>query len=159
LLDRAGLVALWREGLLAQKVLLGETKGYRFHPQLKRFQKRPDPLAAIGAFLRGVAEEAEVRGYRFDASKIVEKKRRVWMRVTVGQLEYECGHLSAKLRRRDPERLGALRGTRLRPHPMMRVVEGGVEEWEVGARTSAGASAGKSPGAADLRVRATTGTI
>ncbi|HWP85543.1 MAG TPA: pyrimidine dimer DNA glycosylase/endonuclease V, partial [Terriglobia bacterium] len=29
LLDSKGLVALWREALLAQKVLRGETKGYR----------------------------------------------------------------------------------------------------------------------------------
>ena len=33
-LDSMGLVALWREALLAQAVLRGETKGYKFHPQL-----------------------------------------------------------------------------------------------------------------------------
>ena len=31
-LDPRGLVALWREALLAQKVLLGRTRGYRAHP-------------------------------------------------------------------------------------------------------------------------------
>jgi hypothetical protein len=131
LLDRAGLCALWREGLLAQKVLLGETTGYRAHPQLRRFREAKDPIAAIGAYLWAVVEEAEARGYRFDASKIVEKKRGVSMRVTEGQLEFELKHLSRKLRRRDPAGLRVLRGAELRPHPMLRVVAGEVEDWEV----------------------------
>lgn len=33
-LDAKGLVALWREGLLAQAVLAGQTRGYKRHPQL-----------------------------------------------------------------------------------------------------------------------------
>ena len=33
-LDKLGLLGLWRESLLAQKVLLGKTKGYKNHPQL-----------------------------------------------------------------------------------------------------------------------------
>jgi len=62
-LDRIGLVALWREGLLAQKVLLGETKGYRFHPQLERFNAHRNPVAAICTYLWAVAEEARARGF------------------------------------------------------------------------------------------------
>ena len=31
-LDAKGLVALWREALLAQKVLDGKTEGYKNHP-------------------------------------------------------------------------------------------------------------------------------
>ena len=69
-LDAMGLVAAWREALLAQKVLAGETRGYRHHPQLARFQAERDPLAAIGAFLAGLAGEAKIRGYSFDATKI-----------------------------------------------------------------------------------------
>jgi len=45
-LDSRGLVALWREALLAQAVLRGETRGYRRHPRLARFRARPDPTAA-----------------------------------------------------------------------------------------------------------------
>ncbi|WP_396134581.1 pyrimidine dimer DNA glycosylase/endonuclease V [Cellulomonas sp. ATA003] len=41
-LDRQGLTAGWREGLLAQKVLTGTTKGYRNHPQLRRFRAAGD---------------------------------------------------------------------------------------------------------------------
>ena len=45
-LDRQGLTACWREGLLAQKVLTGTTRGYRNHPQLTRF--RPFAHAPVG---------------------------------------------------------------------------------------------------------------
>ena len=131
LLDRAGLVALWREGLLAQKVLLGQTRGYRFHPQLQRFRANRNPVAAIGTYLWAVVDEAGARGYRFDASKIAEKRRRISMPVTQGQLEFERRHLSRKLRRRDPAKLRALGAATLRPHPMLSVVEGGIEVWEV----------------------------
>jgi Pyrimidine dimer DNA glycosylase len=44
-LDRQGLTAAWREGLLAQKVLTGTTKGYRNHPQLRRFRAAGDGRA------------------------------------------------------------------------------------------------------------------
>lgn len=129
-LDRIGLVALWREGLLAQKVLLGETKGYRFHPQLERFRAHRNPVAAICTYLWAVAEEALARGYRFDTSKITARKRSVSMAVTVGQLEYERAHLSRKLRVRDPSKLRRLSKSNLQPHPMLRVIAGGIERWE-----------------------------
>ena len=75
-LDRQGLVALWREGLLAQKVLAGKTNGYRFHPQLLRFRQSRDPLQSIGTYLHHVAEEASKRKYRFDRSKILKVSHR-----------------------------------------------------------------------------------
>lgn len=70
-LDRMGLLACWRETLLAQAVLAGRTEGYRNHPQLERLRSQEDPLAAVGAYLGGVASEARDRGYRFDASRIL----------------------------------------------------------------------------------------
>ena len=48
-LDRQGLTAGWREGLLAQKVLTGTTKGYRNHPQLRRFRAAGDGAAMDAA--------------------------------------------------------------------------------------------------------------
>ena len=131
LLDRIGLVALWREGLLAQKVLLGQTRGYRFHPQLDRFRETENPVAAISTYLAAVAGEAVSRGYRFDTSKIAPGSEPVSMRVTRGQLEFEREHLRKKLRARDPARLRALNSGRIRPHPMLRVVAGGIARWEV----------------------------
>ncbi len=102
LLDQKGLVALWREALLAQKVLQGRTKGYRHHPQLYRFLRCRTPLSTISAYLRAVQEEASRRGYSFDSSKIAGKRRPRLLSVTQGQLDFELRHLKAKLRHRDP---------------------------------------------------------
>jgi hypothetical protein len=136
LLDRMGLVAVWREGLLAQKVLLGRTTGYRFHPQLKRFQASRNPVAAISTYLWDIAGEASVRGYRFDASKIAMPRRAILIPVTRGQLEFERLHLLKKLRVRDPAQAAAVRASRLRPHPMLRLVAGAIEPWEAGHKFS-----------------------
>ena len=92
-LDAKGLVALWRETLLAQKVLKGETKGYKNHPQLERFKAVPDPLAAVASFLQGVYDEAVKRGYKFDKSKIGEGRYQAKIPVTSGQMQYETDHL------------------------------------------------------------------
>ncbi len=131
MLDRLGLVALWREGLLAQKVLLGQTKGYRFHPQLERFRASKDPVAAIGTYLWAVVDEADARGYRFDASKIATGRHAISIPVTQGQLEFERTHLQKKLRLRDRAKFDTLTSAGLLPHPMLRVVAGGVEPWEI----------------------------
>jgi hypothetical protein len=131
LLDRMGLVALWREALLAQKVLLGATKGYRHHPQLERFQQSGDPVGAIGNYLWNVAEEARERGYNFDVSKISMKRGEMTIAVSRGQLAYELTHLKEKLRLRDPKRLQLVeKHVRVRANPMFRVREGPVASWE-----------------------------
>jgi len=136
-LDARGLVALWRETLLAQAVLRGRTRGYRHHPQLARFRAHPAPAGAIAEFLRAVHAEAVERGYRFDAAKIGRARTRTPIRVTRGQLEYEWQHLRSKLAVRDPERLASLAEVRRpRAHPLFRVVSGGVAEWEKPAATS-----------------------
>lgn len=130
-LDPQGLVALWREGLLAQKVLLGATKGYRFHPQLQRFRDASDPVAAVSAYLRGVAAEASERGYRFDESKLASAATLPRLPVTSGQLAYEWRHLQGKLERRNPVVHAQNLKTELpEPHPLFVVVPGTVEAWE-----------------------------
>lgn len=130
-LDSKGLVAAWREALLAQKVLAGATKGYRHHPQLVRFQAQPEPLSAIAAFLAGIADEAQSRGYHFDSSKISQPRFRGRIPETNGQLLYEWKHLTAKLRVRAPRLARQFRGIALPdPHPLFRIVEGEVRDWE-----------------------------
>ena len=129
-LDAKGLVALWREGLLAQKVLLGETKGYRHHPQLRRFRAAKDPVASLRGYLQEVLREAAARGYAFDGSKIAGRKSHGRISVTEGQIEYERMHLMKKLGVRDPARARRLRRSAA-AHPMMRIVAGGIEPWEV----------------------------
>lgn len=131
-LDARGLVALWREALLAQAVLRGRTKGYRSHPQLFRFRCCRSPVGAIAEYLRAVHAESLARGYEFDAAKISRARAREAMVVTRGQLQYEWEHLLAKLRSRDPERAARLVSVkRPRAHPSFRVVRGDVEDWEV----------------------------
>ena len=130
-LDARGLTALWREGLLAQKVLLGRTKGYTAHPQLARFRACADPVLAIGCYLREVLKEAEQRGYRFDGSKIIKTGKCRKLQVQRGQIAFEWEHLLGKLRTRDPERYGKNKTlTRPQPHPLFAIVPGGVENWE-----------------------------
>ena len=130
-LDRMGLVALWREGLLAQKVLLGRTKGYRSHPQLDRFRACPDPVSAIGCYLMKVLKEAAERGYQFDGSKITKQGRCRKMAVRKGQIDHEWGHLLGKLKSRAPETYQKNKAlVRPRLHPLFTVVPGGREAWE-----------------------------
>ena len=131
-LDRMGLVALWREALLAQKVLLGRTKGYRAHPQLDRFRACSDPVLAIGCYLNEVLKEATGRGYRFDGSRIARARRCRKMAVQKGQINHEWKHLLRKLKTRTPETYDRNRALMARPklHPLFRVVPGGVETWE-----------------------------
>lgn len=130
-LDAKGLVAAWREALLALKVLEGGTHGYRCHPQLARFQSHPRPVAAISAFLAGLAGEAEKRGYRFDSSKIPRGRLRSPMEETEGQLLYEWRHLRAKLRKRAPLLHRKFRSlARPAAHPLFRIVPGGIRDWE-----------------------------
>ncbi|MDJ1372450.1 pyrimidine dimer DNA glycosylase/endonuclease V [Gulosibacter molinativorax] len=129
-LDHAGLVACWRETLLAQVVLAGETKGYRNHPQLARFRDTSDALGAIGAYLDGIAMEATARGYNFNAGKIRERGFDERLPVTEGQLEYEWRHLGEKLERRSPEYAERWRASTPTAHPLFTVVPGAIESWE-----------------------------
>ena len=137
-LDSKGLVALWREGLLAQKVLLGETKGYRNHPQLTRFKNTENPAAAIAEYLRYVADEADKRKYQFNRDKISPGGGCSRISVTRGQLAYEFRHLLRKLKARDPGRYQALRNiTEIQTHPLFTRIDGGIEDWEVVHRDAA----------------------
>ncbi len=130
-LDTRGLVALWREGLLARKVLQGQTRGYQQHPQLERFKAQPDPLAAIDAYLQGVYTEAIIRGYHFDASKLGVKTSCAQMCVTDGQLRYELRHLKQKLKVRDsPNYRRLVTVQKPQAHPLFMVVADEIETWE-----------------------------
>ena len=132
-LDAKGLVALWREGLLAKKVLENKTKGYRNHPQLDRFKKSQKKLGYINLYLHHVCDEADRRGYTFDRSKL-SRRRTLSSRipVTSGQLDYEWRHLLEKLKLRSPADYNRNRkSTRRTVHPIFRRTRGGIEPWEV----------------------------
>jgi hypothetical protein len=130
-LDARGLVAVWREALLAQAVLRGRTRGYRHHPQLARFIDLPSPCGGIAQYLRCVHSESLARGYTFAAGRISRARCLDNIAVRRGQLHYEWEHLLRKLKARDPARAKELQGIR-RPeaHPLFRIVRGPLEEWE-----------------------------
>ena len=130
-LDAKGLVALWREALLAQKVLTGGTRGYKHHPQLLRFAQTENPPASVAAYLKSVHAEAVRRGYRFDDTKIGTIRSRRKITETRGQLLYEWQHLKRKLAQRDPARRREVAAVKMPlPHPLFKITTGKVRAWE-----------------------------
>lgn len=130
-LDCKGLVALWRETLLAKHVLEGKTTGYRTHPQLIRFKQAHSPVDCINHYLAQVYKEATERGYNFNRDKINWDINPSTLTVSHGQMKYETTHLLKKLRLRSSKSyLELVKETNVEPHPMLIVVEGGIEEWE-----------------------------
>ena len=152
-LDRMGLVACWRETLLAQAVLAGKTRGYQHHPQLQRFRATPNPLATIGFYLSGIAAEAKDRGYNFNTARILQPGSPpppsadseypshssgehsdelpvTRIPVTTGQLDYEWQHLLRKLRERSPHDASRIENLSPTAHPLFHVVPGSLEDWE-----------------------------
>lgn len=130
-LDSKGLVAVWREGLLAQKVLLGRTRGYRHHPQLERFRAHPDSVAMISSYLEALHDEARDRCFRFDASKIETAPPCAPVEETRGQLLFEWRHLLGKLAVRSPSLHQEFQLIEMpEPHPLFSIVSGPMQTWE-----------------------------
>lgn len=136
-LDPQGLVALWREALLAKAVIRGETRGYKHHPQLQRFSSHPHPRLAINAYLAAVHAEATHRGYTFNRSKVGTVRVVQYIPVSSGQLAHEWGHLQGRLSVRSPA-VHAQWAIVVTPmcHPLFRRRVGPVAPWE---RASSGA--------------------
>ena len=131
-LDRAGLTAVWREALLAKKVLENRTTGYRHHPQLQRFRQAPLPLAYLNAYLLEIWREAHRRGYHFQSAKIDKFPTSLApLPLTTAQVAYEFQHLMKKLRTRAPAVFAQHSGTlAIRPHPLFTVIPGPLATWE-----------------------------
>lgn len=138
-LDRQGLGALWREGLLAQAVLRNRTVGYRAHPQLQRFRDSGKPLGLISAYLHAVWEEARRRGYHYDVGRIAGRPASGRIPASRGQLQWEWVHLRRKLRARSPEVLARWARVAVpQAHPVFRTVPGGIADWERNATAPTG---------------------
>lgn len=130
-LDVKGLVALWREALLALAVVQGKTRGYRHHPQLIRFTSYHSPQQALNAYLTVVLQEAQRRGYQFSESKIIPTSLEHEIPVTEGQVLYEWNHLKKKLYVRDRALYKELQNVIIpHVHPLFKIVQGPVESWE-----------------------------
>lgn len=131
-LDTKGLVALWRETLLAKNVLEDNTKGYKNHPQLIRFRNSDNPIHNINRYLEEVYKEALVRGYNFSKEKFKTFQEPLTLNVTQGQIDYEKSHLLKKLEIRDKERYFRLsEEIQIDPHPLFKIIGGEIEEWEI----------------------------
>jgi hypothetical protein len=131
-LDAKGLVALWREALLAKAVLSNKTRGYKRHPQLLRFKTCQNPSLQLCNYLLAIHGEAVRRGYNFDKTKLGRTGRIERIRVTRGQLDYELSHLKRKLKLRAPDKCKELQSV-VRPkcHPLFQVIAGALAEWEI----------------------------
>jgi hypothetical protein len=131
-LDRRGLLALWRESLLAQKVLFNRTKGYKKHPQLERFKQHLKPLEAIGSYLYEIYKESRIRGYSFKKEKIARINKNIKpIKVSQGQISFEVKHLASKLKKRDRDsfcRISKIK--RIKLHPLFVSAKGDRESWE-----------------------------
>jgi hypothetical protein len=131
-LDSKGLVALWRETLLARYVLEGKTKGYNNHPQLLRFKKSNDSISTINQYLVEIYNEALKRNYHFNKEKITYNFEKSKLFVTNGQLDYEIKHLLNKLKIRDICKFNELKSNLVFDvHPIFIVIDGDIEEWEI----------------------------
>jgi hypothetical protein len=158
-LDKSGFTALWREGLLAQKVLIkgeysekrsmcytqnGQPKGYYYfdriktpyynHPQLNRFKISNNPIVYMGNYLVQLAIEAFYRGYNFNEGKIFKARLLDKLQVTQGQIDYEVRHLQKKLLSRDFKKCCLLSKDKLnnsiKTHPIFKIIPGPIEAWE-----------------------------
>jgi hypothetical protein len=131
-LDTKGLVALWRETLLAKHVLEGKTKGYKNHPQLNRFKNTNHPIDNINHYLSIVFKVSSERQFSFNKDKISWEFKRELLAVTDGQLNYEFKHLLNKLKVRDASKYKMLKKLdRIEPHPLFKIIHGNIEEWEI----------------------------
>jgi len=130
-LDRMGLLAVWREALLAKKVLEDKTIGYKNHPQLIRFKNTDNPVKYINAYLEDIYKEAQERGYNFSKEKFSEGKIEKQIPVNSKQVEYEFTHLKYKLEKRDPEKFKDVSNiTEIEVSNIFKIIEGNIEEWE-----------------------------
>jgi len=131
-LDAKGLVALWREALLAKKVLENKTKGYKNHSQLTRFKTTKYPVDAINQYLGAIYDEAVAREYNFNKTKIDWTFKPSKLTVTKKQLAYEMNHLKNKLKTRDTKKLKEVHAVKtIVPHPLFKPVAGDIESWEI----------------------------
>jgi len=133
-LDRQGLLACWREGLLALSVARkGFVGAYSNHPQLERFKKTADPEKAIARFVFGVSKEMKARGYKPKAILAPMSMRKI--PVTTGQLSFEFVHLQRKLAKRSRKKFlenskAAVEKKTPSANPVFVAVKGKMESWE-----------------------------
>lgn len=85
----------------------------------------------MAAFLTGLADEAERRGYHFDTRKILQSEIVDKIEETDGQLLFEWVQLQEKLEKRAPIPHRQFSDIiKPEPHPLFHIVSGGIRYWE-----------------------------
>lgn len=130
-LDSKGLVALWRESLLAKKVLEWKTNGYKNHPQLNRFKNDRKNFNQINAYLFEILQEAKNRGYNFDKQKINTFILEDLIPIKSWQIKFEFNHLLKKLKNRDIKKYHEIKHTKnIQQNLIFKIVPWKIEDWE-----------------------------
>jgi hypothetical protein len=130
-LDTKGLLAVWREALLAKKVLQEGTEGYKKHPQLIRFKNNAYSINAINIYLNEIFTESKKRNFNFDGKKIGLLKKTNKINVSSEQVKFEFNHLLNKLKKRDIVKYKQLKYIkRIETHPLFKKIPGKLEDWE-----------------------------
>lgn len=130
-LDVKGLIALWREALLAKNVLENKTKGYKNHPQLYRFKNQSATKTLINCYLKTIYAESKKRKFAFDQTKIGKLSKYKKIPVTSGQIAYEFKHLLKKLKKRDQVKYNKYKEIKtIALNPIFKKVSGNIENWE-----------------------------
>jgi hypothetical protein len=129
LLGTRYLVAVWREGLLAKKVLEGNTKGYKNHSQLVRFKNTNNPIAYIHSYLWDISNYANsVMEYNFNQGKLDTQYQHTGsITVTTEQIRYEFKHLYFKQNGLEVSLPDCFMPV---VHPLFVIVPGNIEHWE-----------------------------
>jgi len=119
---------------LAKKVLEGQTKGYKNHSQLERFKNTHDPISYINYYLSGVFDQASMRKYKYDESKIDSFEVTEGISVNHKQVIYEFNFLQDKLFSRDIKQWKINESYResgyIILHPLFYIKLGEIESWE-----------------------------
>lgn len=130
-LDVKGLSGLWREALLAKKILQKKTTAYKNHPQMRRFHALKNPVPAINAYLLNIYRESCERGYCFNKRKLGRAFRKEKIPVKKGQIIYEFKILKKRLKIRAKDKYREIKKVkRIEPNPIFRIIKGKKESWE-----------------------------
>lgn len=130
-LDSKGLLGLWREALLAKKILQKKTKSYQNHPQMNRFKFLKTPVPVINTYLKHIYLESCNRGYCFNKRKLGRTFSKTKLKINKGQIEYEFNLLKNKLSKRAKDTLNELKKVKLiEPNPLFKIIKGKIESWE-----------------------------
>lgn len=85
----------------------------------------------IELYLHTLCDEADIRGYNFDRTKIQNIVPPNFKKIplTYGQLQYEVWHLREKILFRAPKEIFRLDGEILQ-NPIFELVDWAIEDWE-----------------------------